>query len=68
MSLKAFHVFFVTVATLFCVAFGIWGVGSYASHGDAMHLALATTSLAGAGLLLWYGLWVLKKLKGVSYL
>ena len=35
---------------------------------SAGHLALGAGSLLGSGLLVWYGIWFLRKLKGESYL
>lgn len=65
MSLKAFHVVFVLVATVGLVAFGVWALGQDGGTGIA---ALAYASFAGALAMLVYGRWFLKKLKDVSYL
>lgn len=68
MSLKAFHVFFIIVATLFSVCFGVWGVRSYVLTSDVANLTLGILSLCISVLLAWYFRWFLKKLKSVSYL
>jgi len=68
MSLKAFHVFFIIVATLFTLWFGFWGLQSYLHTGNVSHLWMAGGALVGAVLLIWYFRWFLKKLKNESYL
>lgn len=68
MSLKAFHVFFIIVATLFSVGFGVWGVRSYLLTSDGENLVLGILSLVISVVLAWYFKWFLKKLKNESYL
>ena len=68
MSLKAFHVFFIIVATIFTISFGAWGIHSYLHTGQVSHLLLGSFSLISSVLLAWYFKWFLKKLKSVSYL
>ena len=68
MSLKAFHIAFVTVSIL--LAFGVagWSVATYASRGGFWLLVFgAGWLLAGLGLIL-YGKAILKKLRHISYL
>ena len=61
MSLKAFHVFFVAVSTLLVLGLGAWSL----VHGFT---GLGVGSFVAAAVLVWYGLWFLRKLKNVSYL
>ena len=68
MSLKAFHIFFIIVSTLLAVAFGVWAIDDFGRSGSWVHLALGVGSFVGSGGLVWYGVWFLRKLKGVSYL
>ncbi len=68
MSLKAFHVVFVTGSILCCLGFGFWAVQDWVATGNETNLVLGAGSFAGSGILVWYGLWFLKKLKGWSYL
>ena len=68
MSLKAFHIIFIIVSTLFCAGFGVWALRAYQAGAGNSHLLLSIASFLGTVTLIWYGLWFLKKLKGVSYL
>ncbi len=66
MSLKSFHVFFVVVSVLCALGFGAWAVADYARTGKPGVLAMGVLGFAAAVALVWYGLWFLRKLKGVS--
>ena len=66
MSLKAVHIFFITVSTLFLAGFGWWAVSQYMSVGGTSHLIFAILGAAGLVGLPIYGVWFLKKTKGVS--
>lgn len=68
MSLKAFHVVFVVASIALAVFYGVWSTQAYLGTGGAFNLAMAVSSFASVGILGWYGVWFLKKLKGVSYL
>jgi hypothetical protein len=68
MSLKAFHVFFMTVAILLLVGMGVWGILDYLHSKSLVNLGMAVVSLQSSLLAVWYFSWFLKKLKGVSYL
>ncbi len=68
MSLKAFHIFFVTVSTLLCAGFGVWAIRAFSdSHETGLGVA-AGFSLVACVVLVVYGRWFLRRLKGVSYL
>ncbi len=69
MSLKTFHLVFITAATALSFGCGIWGLKDYlAADGAAVHLFFGLGSFgAGAGLIL-YERYFLKKLKKLSYL
>jgi hypothetical protein len=67
-SLKAFHVLFITVSTLFSAGFGLWSVTAYQARGEASYLGLGVFSFLAAVTLVVYGGFFLKKMKGVSYL
>ena len=67
MSLKAFHLFFIVIATLFLLCLGAWSVQEYRAAGGVMPVALGCTGFAGGVVLLIYGRWFLRKLRRVSY-
>ncbi len=68
MSLKTFHIFFIVLSTLLAVAFGVWAVDDFGRSASWVHLALGVGSFIGSGVLVWYGIWFLRKLKHMSYL
>jgi choline-glycine betaine transporter len=69
MSLKAFHVIFITAASALAFGFGFWLLRAYRSpEGATSDLVWAVVSLAcGVGLLVYEGFF-LKKLKKESFL
>jgi hypothetical protein len=69
MSLKAFHVVFITAASALAFGFAVWALKNYFSPDDAaMDLILGIGSFsAGIGLIV-YERYFLKKFKNVSYL
>jgi len=68
MSLKAFHVIFITAASLLAFGCGAWLLWSYDVAGLKSDLTYGIASLGiGLGLLVYEGFF-LKKLKKVSYL
>ena len=68
MSLKAFHVFFVSLSVLCALGFGAWSIADYLRTGRGSVLTLGILGFVAAAALVWYGLWFLRKLKNVSYL
>lgn len=68
MSLKAFHILFVSVSTLLSLGFGVWAVLGYCDGGSVGLLAAAAGALVVAVLLAGYGLWFCRKLKHLSFL
>ena len=66
MSLKAFHLLFVTASAILAFGVGAWGIEAYSSRGEGGALLLALLSLFfGAGLIV-YGVRVRTKLKGLG--
>ena len=61
MSLKAFHLVFVTLLTTLSFGFAGW---AFASN----HIWLGVAGIAAAILVIFYGVYFLKKLKKISYL
>ncbi len=69
MSLKAFHVVFITAASALAFGCGVWGLKDYWSPGgDAFDLMFGLGSLATAIGLIFYERYFLKKLRNVDYL
>jgi hypothetical protein len=68
MSLKTFHVVFITLSTLLAIGFGFSSYHDYQMHeGGALSMFLAVAGFAAAVGLVIYGIWFLKKLKDVSF-
>ena len=70
MSLKSFHLIFITAASLLCFGFGGWLLRNYRSGAEGVGSDLVwAVSAFGAGVaLLVYEGFFLKKLKNISYL
>jgi hypothetical protein len=69
MSLKAFHLLFITAATALAVGCGVWGIKDYFSpQGRVWDLLFGIGSLMVALGLILYERYFLKKLKRVGYL
>jgi hypothetical protein len=68
MSLKAFHLVFITAASILAFWFGAWMYRAYQAEGQQSDLIYAVASLTvGVALLVYEGFFI-KKLKHVSYL
>ena len=68
MSLKAFHIVFVTVSILLTLGFGVWSLVQFSEAKRPLDLVFGIGSLLAAVGLVFYGKYVLKKLKDISYL
>ena len=66
MSLKAFHIVFVTVSVILCVGFALWAIVEYRANGAIGTLIWGVVSLLAAVVLVAYGRWFLRKLKEVG--
>lgn len=68
MSLKAFHIVFITASVLLAFGFGAWSLVGYLDTGRWVDLVYGTVSVGiGVGLIV-YGRYFLKKLRDISYL
>jgi len=65
-SLKAFHVFFIVVSTLCALMLGAWGVLEHSRTASGGALLIGIGGFAAAAVLVVYGFWFLRKLRGVS--
>ena len=61
MSLRAFHVFFISVCILFSAGFAFWGIRSYQLHGSVQAFWLGVGAIPAAILLVAYSGWVRRK-------
>lgn len=68
MSLKTFHLIFITVTTLMAFGLAGWAFLSYRSSASAGDLWFGISGVAAGIGLLVYGRYFLKKLKHISYL
>jgi len=68
MSLKAFHLIFVSASIAVCLFLGVWSFKSYQESHTRADLIYVITSVVAVIALLWYGKYFLKKLKHISYL
>jgi len=64
MSLKAFHVVFVTASVLLAFGFAAWCFGAAPDPGVGWRLAGVGSVLTGVGLV-FYEAWFLKKTRGL---
>ncbi|MEW5874212.1 MAG: hypothetical protein AB1752_03395 [Candidatus Zixiibacteriota bacterium] len=67
MSLKTFHLIFITCSILMCFGFGAWGFWGVESTGLWSTIGGLAGFASGIGLIV-YEVRFLRKLKGVSYL
>lgn len=69
MSLKAFHVIFITAACALAFGCGVWGLKDYfAPDGRLFDLLFGLGSVVAGVALMVYERFFLKKLRNVSYL
>ena len=63
MSLKAFHIFFITISVLLCLGFGAWCISSDYTHGRAAYAIAGYISFGLGVLLVLYEIMFIKKFK-----
>ena len=63
MSLKGFHILFITVCTLFSLGLGAWCIRVNLAAGAPVYLAGAIGSFVAAIALMIYGVWFYRKMK-----
>lgn len=67
MSLKTFHIAFVTISTLLSAGFGLWCISRFSAEGAFPYAAAGISSFAAAAGLVYYGYRFLKKMEGISF-
>ena len=69
MSLKAFHLVFITASCALAFGFGVWELKqAFSSEGGLTNTLFGIGSLAAGVGLIFYERYFLKKLKNISYL
>ena len=68
MSLKSFHLFFIVVSTLLSFGFGVWSVAYHFTYGSVGYLIMGGISFVIAIVLIFYGIYFVRKLKHISYM
>jgi hypothetical protein len=63
MSLKGFHIVFITFSTLLALACGAWCLWVNSVVGAPVYLAGAICSFVAAVVLVVYGIWFYRKMK-----
>ncbi len=63
MSLKGFHILFITCSTLLALGCGAWCIWVNLVEGVPIYLAGAIGSFAAAAALVVYGIWFYRKMK-----
>lgn len=66
MSLRFFHILFITLSVLMALVVGIWALNAYRSDGSATWVGLAVLAFAGGGLLVVYGNRFLQKTRNLG--
>jgi hypothetical protein len=66
MSLKAFHIFFVSVSFLLALGVSFWAFRESSRTESSSYMILGVGAVVFAAALVWYGRWFLGKLKGVK--
>ncbi|HEX9656826.1 MAG TPA: hypothetical protein VGB89_07945 [Bacteroidota bacterium] len=67
MSLKSFHIFFITVSVLLAMGMSAWSAMKFADTGDVAVAFLCLFSIAGGVLLIIYGIRMRRKLHELGY-
>ena len=68
MSLKAFHIFFVAASILLALGFSVWALMDFLETRQMIDICWIVLGLVATVGLLFYGKFVLRKLKQFPYL
>jgi hypothetical protein len=63
MSLRIFHIVFISVSVALTLFLMVWGVREFMIARSSLGITLAVVGLVGCGSLIWYGKHVFHKLK-----
>jgi len=65
MSLKNFHMIFITISSLFMIYFAYWSYTHWFLYKDISYIVYLVLSIISFMLLLFYSRQVIKKFKGI---
>jgi membrane associated rhomboid family serine protease len=63
MSLRAFHIVFISVSVALTLYVAVWGVREFMASRSSLGITMAVVGLVGGVSLIWYGKRVFHKLK-----
>ena len=63
MSLRVFHIVFISVSTALMLYLAVWGVREFIATRDTLGIGISVFGVAGGASLVWYGKRVFHKLK-----
>jgi hypothetical protein len=63
MSLRIFHIVFISVSVALTLYLTVWGVREFMVARSSLGITMAVVGLAGGASLIWYGKRVFHKLK-----
>jgi hypothetical protein len=63
MSLRVFHIVFITVSVALMLYLTVWGVRDFMAARSSLGISMIIFGVAGAASLIWYGTRVFHKLK-----
>jgi hypothetical protein len=63
MSLRVFHVVFITVSVALMLYLTVWGVRDFMTARSSLGISMIIFGVAGGASLIWYGTRVFHKLK-----
>lgn len=67
MSLKGVHIAFIAVSLLLCAGFCAWAIADWRESGESLSMYMGVGSFVSGIVLAIYGVWFLKKLRGISF-
>jgi hypothetical protein len=66
MSLRVFHIVFISVSVALTLYLTVWGVREFMVARSSLGITMAVVGLVGCASLIWYGKRVFHKLKELS--
>jgi hypothetical protein len=63
MSLRVFHIVFISVSVALTLYLAVWGVREFMASRSSLGITMAVVGLVGGVSLIWYGKRVFSKLK-----